>query len=95
MSPLAFCSECPQLRNWLPAKPEGRELAGFERSVIHLPTLVKDQTVVTQGEPFEAFYALQRGVLKAVRRDRNDDEQVTAFHFPGTLLGFEEQWTGV
>lgn len=89
------CSDCPQRLHCLPAKLEGAALAEFERELIHLPTLVKGGTLVTEGEPFEAFYAVKRGILKAVRCDSNNDGQVTAFHFPGTVLGLGERETRV
>ena len=66
-------------------------MAEFEGSVIHLPTWPQGRVLVAEGEPFEAFYALKRGVFKSVRRDGNDDEQITAFHFPGTVLGLAER----
>ncbi|HYW75341.1 MAG TPA: Crp/Fnr family transcriptional regulator [Gammaproteobacteria bacterium] len=87
----ARCSACPQRPHCLPAKLEGAALAAFEHSVIHLPTLPQGRTLVTEGEPFEFYYALKHGVFKAVRRDGNGDEQITAFHFPGTVLGLAER----
>jgi len=91
------CSACVQRAHCLPAKLEGLALAEFGRSVTHLPALSQGRTLVMEGEPFEAFYALKRGVLKAVRRENDGDEQVTAFRFPGSVLGLAEQgnpvWT--
>ncbi|HYW75936.1 MAG TPA: Crp/Fnr family transcriptional regulator [Gammaproteobacteria bacterium] len=89
------CSACPQRAHCLPAQLEGTALAEFERAVIHLPTLFKGRTLVSEGEPFQALYALRRGILKAVRHDANGDEQIIAFHWPGTVLGIAEQESGV
>ena len=89
------CTTCPQRPHCLPAKLEGAALAAFERSVIQLPALPPGRTLVAEGDPFEAFYALQRGVLKAVRRDGDGDEQVAAFRFPGSVLGLAERGSPV
>ena len=91
------CSTCLHRAHCLPAKLEGPALAQFGRSVTHLPALPPGRTLVWEGEPFEAFYALKRGVLKAVRHGNGGDDQVIAFRLPGTVLGLAEQgnpvWT--
>jgi CRP/FNR family transcriptional regulator, anaerobic regulatory protein len=54
----------------------------------------KGQTVFRQGERFLFMYAVRFGTLKSTLTMKSGCEQVTAFHLPGELLGFDAMGSG-
>lgn len=51
--------------------------------------LRKGQKLYREGEPFQFLYAARFGSFKAICRLRDGGEYVSAFHFPGDLMGFD------
>lgn len=47
------------------------------------------QTVINAGERFSYLYMTRSGFFKSTFMDSNGDIQITGFHFPGELFGFE------
>ena len=51
--------------------------------------LQKGDKLFTTGEPLTALYALRSGSFKSYNLNSNGNEQITAFHLPGDIIGFD------
>lgn len=91
------CSLCPQRPHCIPGDLDGQALTAFEREVVHLPMVPAGGILVEVGTPFDAPYAIKRGVLKSCYQDATGNEQIAAFHGPGAVLALPgwagEPWT--
>jgi CRP/FNR family transcriptional regulator len=44
---------------------------------------------VSAGQPFYTLYAVRSGSFKSYISDKDGVEQITGFHFPGDIIGFD------
>jgi len=51
--------------------------------------LQKGDKLFSSGEPLHALYALRSGSFKSFVIDKNGEQQITAFHLPGDIIGFD------
>jgi CRP/FNR family transcriptional regulator len=49
----------------------------------------RDESLFCMGDKFEALYMLKLGSAKSFSSTESGHEQITHFHFPGDLIGFE------
>ena len=49
----------------------------------------KSQIIFQSGDELRSIYALRSGTLKSYTLSENGEEQITAFHLPGDLIGFD------
>lgn len=88
------CLTCPVRQRCIAAgigQAESQRLCGL---TIGRRRLRKGQTVYREGDRFLFMYAVRFGTLKSSMELRSGRQQVTAFHLPGELLGFDAVATG-
>lgn len=92
------CSACWNRGRCVPADLRGLALTAFEHAIGPMIAVSAGQALVTEGDPADGLYVLERGALKSLHGDTSDAQDLTAFHFPGAVLGLAEQqkavWTG-
>jgi CRP/FNR family transcriptional regulator len=59
---------------------------GAPRTVL---SITKDQHVFRQADAFTALYALRCGAVKTYQISRHGHENITGFHLPGDIIGFD------
>lgn len=70
----------------LPDFPQSESIRRVSRA---LPALRKKQVLVRQGEAFHGLYVVRCGMLKQSHWDKDSNEQITHFHFPGDVVGLD------
>ena len=58
-----------------------------ERSLTHVYR--RGEGLFSMGDKFDALYVIKVGSAKSFSNTANGHEQITNFHFPGDLIGFE------
>ncbi|MBI5278031.1 MAG: helix-turn-helix domain-containing protein [Burkholderiales bacterium] len=87
--PASQCAGCAVRRMCLPAGLADWEERGFSSVRIGRRRVRKGQALCREGDPFHFMYAVRCGTFKAAAAKRDGGEQVTAFHLPGELMGFD------
>lgn len=83
------CSNCRLSQICLPIALETADIDKLDSIIQRGRPLRKGDHVFRQDEPFSAVYAVRSGTLKAYSTTDNGQEQVTAFYFPGEILGMD------
>ena len=91
------CSRCAMSTLCLPLGIDKDDIGELENLVDSTQPIRGGNTIFRQGDEFTKIYAVKSGSLKSVYLDENGDEQITAFHLPGELVGLDgiypEQYT--
>lgn len=66
---------------------QDKEVDQFEQIVERKLVLKKDAHLFERDKPFASIYVVQNGCLKSYRNSNTESEQITAFYFPGDLIG--------
>jgi CRP/FNR family transcriptional regulator len=83
------CSNCRLSQICLPIALEATDIDKLDSIIQRGRPLHKGDHVFRQDEPFKAVYAVRSGTLKSYSTTGNGQEQVTAFYFPGEILGMD------
>ncbi len=83
------CSNCRLAQICLPIALEATDIDKLDSIIQRGRPLRKGDHVFRQDETFKAVYAVRSGTLKAYSTTNNGQEQVTAFYFPGEILGMD------
>lgn len=82
------CSSCSLKSHCLPAGFEDM-LDDFDRLDDTPLRLHKGDTLYRAGDRFAALYAVRSGSCKTIILSEEGHEQVTAYHMPGEIVGFD------
>ncbi len=83
------CSTCGLSELCLPVALEGPDIEALERVVQRRRPLARGDTLYRTGAAFGSLYAVRTGSLKSTTLSEDGEEQITAFHLPGELLGLD------
>lgn len=83
------CSNCRLSQICLPIALEATDIDKLDSIIQRGRPLRKGDHVFRQNDPFKAVYAVRSGTLKSYSTSDNGEEQVTAFYFPGEILGMD------
>jgi CRP/FNR family transcriptional regulator len=83
------CADCCMKRLCIVSGSEDGEEAGNEKLVNHWHPMAKRRHVFREGDVFRSLFFIRSGSLKSYQTLENGEEQVTGFHFPGEVLGFD------
>ena len=87
--PEAHCKDCSLAAMCLPLALQDQELDTLDSIVKRGRPLRKGEMLFRQGDPFDSLYALRSGTIKTFTVDDAGVEQITGFHFPGDIIGFD------
>ncbi len=65
------------------------EIERFERLISHRTRVRRHETLYRAGDPFCALYAIRSGSFKTSVLAEDGREQVTGYHLPGDIIGFD------
>ncbi|MFV8834167.1 fumarate/nitrate reduction transcriptional regulator Fnr [Aquisalimonas sp.] len=83
------CRTCSLSDLCLPVALEGADVDALDRIVERRKPLARGDVLYRSGRPFGAIYAVRTGALKSLTISEDGEEQITAFHLPGELLGLD------
>jgi CRP/FNR family transcriptional regulator len=83
------CQSCSFSHLCLPVSLSKSELESLDDIIERKRPLHKHDKLVRSGQPFHALYAVRSGSFKSYVSDRDGVEQITGFHFPGDIIGFD------
>lgn len=85
----AVCKTCSLNELCLPVGLDREDVDALDRIVERRRPLNKGAALYQAGTVFGAVYAVRTGALKSTILSEDGEEQVTAFHLPGELLGLD------
>lgn len=83
------CQSCSFSHLCLPVSLSKTELESLDDIIERKRPLHKHDKLVNAGDKFHSLYAVRSGSFKSYISDTDGVEQVTSFHFPGDIIGFD------
>lgn len=83
------CQNCSISQLCLPFTLNEHELTQLDNIIERKKPVQKSQIIFQSGDPLKAIYAIRSGTIKSYTISENGEEQITAFHLPGDLVGFD------
>ena len=88
------CRGCSLRQLCLPLGVSAEDLQRLEAIVRRSHPIARGKQVFRLGDRFHAIYAVRSGSVKTYTLTESGAEQVTGFHLPGELIGFDALATG-
>lgn len=85
----AVCKTCSLNELCLPVGLDREDVESLDRIVQRRRPLQRDHRLYQAGTGFGAVYAVRTGALKSTVLAEDGEEQITAFHLPGEILGLD------
>ncbi|QIW16061.1 transcriptional regulator [Pasteurellaceae bacterium RH1A] len=83
------CQNCSISQLCLPFTLSEHELTQLDNIIERKKPVQKSQIIFQSGDELQSLYAIRSGTLKSYTISENGEEQITAFHLPGDLVGFD------
>lgn len=83
------CKDCSLSHLCLPVGIGEADLALLDQIIKRRHTLKRGEQLFRPGDPFQFVYAVKSGSIKTYAPIRDDADQITGFHLPGEMLGFD------
>lgn len=83
------CQDCSISQLCIPYSLNETELDRLDTIIERKKPIQKGQEIFKAGEDMKCLYAIRSGTLKSYTITEQGDEQITAFHLAGDLVGFD------
>lgn len=83
------CQNCSLSELCLPFTLNTTELDQLDNIIDRKRPIHKNDKLYSEGESFKALYAIRTGTFKTYTVNLQGEKQITGFHLPGDLLGFD------
>lgn len=83
------CSSCRLSQICLPIALEANDVERLDSIIQRGRPLRKGEQIFRQNDAFSSVYAVRSGTLKSYGVSSTGAEQITAFYFPGEIIGME------
>ncbi len=83
------CQSCSFSHLCLPVSLNKSELESLDDIIERKRPLHKHDKLVSAGDKFRSLFAVRSGSFKSYVSDKDGVEQITGFHFPGDIVGFD------
>lgn len=83
------CQSCSFSHLCLPVSLNKTELESLDDIIERKRPLHKHDKLVKPGQSFHSLYAVRSGSFKSFISNKDGVEQITGFHFPGDIIGFD------
>ena len=83
------CSNCSFSQLCLPFNLNNKELDKLDDIIQRKRPLQKGERLFESGDKLSSLYAVRSGSFKSYSISENGDEQITSFHLPGEIIGFD------
>ncbi|MDP5291934.1 FNR family transcription factor [Oceanimonas sp. CHS3-5] len=88
------CQDCSISQLCIPLGLNSDELDELDNIIERKKPIQKGQELFKAGEELKSLYAIRAGTVKSYTITEQGDEQITAFHLAGDLVGFDAISTG-
>ncbi|MCC4266088.1 FNR family transcription factor [Oceanimonas baumannii] len=88
------CQDCSISQLCIPLGLNSDELDELDNIIERKKPIQKGQELFKAGETLRSLYAIRAGTVKSYTITEQGDEQITAFHLAGDLVGFDAINTG-
>ncbi|GAA3529988.1 FNR family transcription factor [Zobellella aerophila] len=89
------CQDCSISQLCIPLGLNSDELDELDNIIERKKPIQKGQELFKAGEELKSLYAIRAGTVKSYTLTEQGDEQITAFHLAGDLVGFDAINTGI
>ncbi|UAA37112.1 fumarate/nitrate reduction transcriptional regulator Fnr [Paraneptunicella aestuarii] len=83
------CQNCSFSQLCLPFNLNSKELSKLDDIIQRKRPIQKNERLFTAGDGLKALYAVRSGSFKTFTVSQDGEEQITAFHLPGEIIGFD------
>ena len=83
------CQSCSLSELCLPFTLNNQELDQLDNIIDRKKPVHKNDKIFQDGEELTSLYAIRTGTFKTYTVNAQGEEQITGFHLPGDLLGFD------
>ena len=83
------CQNCSINQLCLPFSLSDQELNNLDQIIDRKKPYQKNQVLIQAGQPLNSLFAVRSGSFKSYVVSENGEQQVTIFHLPGDLIGFD------
>lgn len=83
------CQSCSFSHLCLPVALNKTEIESLDDIIERKRPLHKHDNLVHTGDPFKSLFAVRTGSFKSFVTNADGEEQITGFHFPGDIIGFD------
>ena len=83
------CQNCSFSHLCLPVALNKTEVESLDDIIERKKPLHKSDTLIYTGAPFKSLFAVRTGSFKSFVTNADGEEQITGFHFPGDIIGFD------
>ncbi|TDF42336.1 fumarate/nitrate reduction transcriptional regulator Fnr [Alteromonadaceae bacterium M269] len=83
------CQNCSINQLCLPFSLSDQELNNLDKIIDRKKPYQKNQVLIQAGESLSSLYAVRSGSFKSYVVSEDGEQQITVFHLPGDLVGFD------
>ena len=83
------CQNCSLSELCIPFSLNEQELDLLDNIIDRKRPVHKNDKIYSDGDELESLYAIRTGTFKTYTINAQGEEQITGFHLPGDLLGFD------
>lgn len=83
------CQNCSISELCLPFSLNAEELNTLDNIINRKKPINKGEEIFQDGDKMQSLYAIRSGTFKTFTINKQGQEQITGFHLPGDLLGFD------
>jgi len=83
------CQNCSFSHLCLPVALNKTEIESLDDIIERKKPLHKGDLLVKSGDVFRSLFAVRTGSFKSFVTNAEGEEQITGFHFPGDIIGFD------
>ncbi|AWB67330.1 transcriptional regulator FNR [Saccharobesus litoralis] len=83
------CNNCSISSLCLPVSLNKTDMDKLDEIIHRKRPFQKAEKLFEAGKPFKSLYAVRSGSFKSYTISSQGDEQITAFHLPGDIIGFD------
>ena len=83
------CRDCSLAQLCIPTEIEGEKLDALDSIIRRRRPIRRGEHLYHIGTPVQSIYAVRSGSVKSYSPTEDGQEQVTAFHLPGELIGLD------
>ena len=83
------CQNCSLSELCIPFSLSDSELDQLDNIIDRKRPVHKGDNIFQDGDPLQSLYAIRSGTFKTYTINAQGEEQITGFHLPGDLIGFD------
>lgn len=83
------CGDCSLVQLCLPVSLGNEDIERLDDIIIKRRPLARGDHLYRAGDDFKSVYAIRAGSLKTFTVSEDGEDQVTGFHLPGEIVGFD------